>query len=129
MTIWDWIALSPILAMGALALGALGLDALLGVAWRGRRIGDAAWLPWIVVGGMVVPILLILNLWFGWIGDSALAETYGLEATEARQVAVYSGQVLFGSFDPRQVHALLSTADSVGDGGGLSRVNSILAAV
>ena len=116
MTTWDWIALSPILAMGALALGALGLDALLGVAWRGRRIGDAAWLPWIVVGGMVVPILLILNLWFGWIGDYSLAETYGLEATEARQVAVYSGQVLFGSFDPGkftlffQLLILLATA-------------------
>ena len=116
MTSWDWIALSPILAMGALALGALGLDALLGVAWRGRKIGSPGWLPWIVVGGMVVPILLILNLWFGWVGDSASAETYGLAATGAQQVAVYSGQVLFGSFDPGkftlffQLLILLATA-------------------
>ena len=116
MTSWDWLALSPVLAMGALALVTFGFDALLGVIWRGRRLGAPGWLPWIVVGGMIAPLLLVLNLWFGWIGDSATAETYGIGATEAQQVGVYSGHLLFGSFDPSkftlffQLLILLATA-------------------
>ena len=116
MTSWDLLALSPIVAMGALALVTLGLDSVLGVVWRARKLGDASWLPWNVIAGLVVPFVLALNLWFGWIGDSTAGETYGIAATDAQLAGVYGGKVLFGSFDPGrftlffQLLILLATA-------------------
>lgn len=100
MTSWDLLALSPIVAIGILALVTFGLDAVLGVVWRARKLGNPSWLPWIVIAALIVPFLLTLNLWFGWIGDSASATTYGIGEMEAQQVGVYGGKVLFGSFDP-----------------------------
>ena len=81
MTVSDWLALSPVLAMGILALATFGLDAVLGVVWRGRQIGSQSWLPWLAVIGILAPLFLVLNLWFGWLGT------------------VDSQSVLFGSFE------------------------------
>lgn len=69
MTASDWLALSPVVAMAVVALGAFALDAVLGVTWRGRQLGALSWLPWIMVAGLLVPLVLVLNLWYGWVGD------------------------------------------------------------
>ena len=81
MTGTDWFALSPILAMGALALATFGLDAVLGVVWNGRRIGSPSWLPWIASAGLLIPLLMVV-LW---------TELNWLSAVEP---------VLFGSYSP-----------------------------
>ena len=69
MTASDWLALSPVIAMAALALAVFGADSVLGITWNGRKIGAKTWLPWLAIGGMSVPLILVLNLWFGWLAD------------------------------------------------------------
>ena len=67
----DYWALSPVIAMAALALVLLSADALLAEKLiGGRRYGSKRALSWIAVIGLVVPAFLAVNLWFGWIGDT-----------------------------------------------------------
>ena len=66
----DYWALSPLIAMAVLALVVLSADALLAEKLLGgRRWGSKRAIAWISILGTIVPALLALNLWFGWIGD------------------------------------------------------------
>ena len=70
MNAQDYWALSPVIAMAALALVVLSADAMLAEKLpSGRRWGSKRALSWISVIGLVVPALLTLNLWFGWFGE------------------------------------------------------------
>ena len=79
MTAQDYWALSPVIAMAALALVLLSADALLAERmFGGRRYGSKRALSWIAVIGLVVPAFLALNLWFEWFGESTSeAVVYG----------------------------------------------------
>jgi len=68
----DYWALSPVIAIAALALALLSADALLAERLPGgRRWGSKRALPWIAVVGLAAPLFFSLNLWFGWIGDTS----------------------------------------------------------
>ena len=79
MTAQDYWALSPVIAMAALALALLSADALLAERmFGGRRYGSKRALSWIAVIGLAVPAFLALNLWFEWFGESTSeAVVYG----------------------------------------------------
>ncbi len=69
MTGAEFWALSPVIAMAAIALLAFFADAVLGERWaKGRRWGHKSWLAPIVAVGMLLPLLSTLNLWFSWVG-------------------------------------------------------------
>ena len=71
MTAQDYWALSPVIATAALAIVLLSADALLAEKmFGGRRYGSKRALSWIAFIGLLVPAILALNLWFGWIGNS-----------------------------------------------------------
>ena len=70
MTAQDYWALSPVIAMAALAIVLLSADALLAEKmFGGRRFGSKRALSWIATIGLIAPAILALNLWFGWVGD------------------------------------------------------------
>ncbi len=79
MTAQDYWALSPVIAMAALALVLLSADALLAERmFGGRRYGSKRALSWIAVIGLAVPAFFALNLWFEWFGTSTSeAVVYG----------------------------------------------------
>ncbi len=79
MTAQDYWALSPVIGMAALALVLLSADAMLGERMPGgSRWGSKRALSWIAVLGLLAPLFLTLNLWFGWIGESTSdAVVYG----------------------------------------------------
>ncbi|MXX92246.1 MAG: NADH-quinone oxidoreductase subunit N [Chloroflexi bacterium] len=79
MTAQDYWALSPVIAMAALALVLLSADALLAERmFGGKRYGSKRALSWIAVIGLAVPAFLALNLWFEWFGESTSeAVVYG----------------------------------------------------
>jgi NADH-quinone oxidoreductase subunit N len=67
----DYWALSPVIAMAALAIVLLSADALLAERiFGGRRYGSKRALSWIAFIGLFAPAILALNLWFEWFGDS-----------------------------------------------------------
>ena len=71
MNAQDYWALSPVIAMAALAVVLLSADALLAERmFGGRRFGSKRALSWIAFIGLLVPAILALNLWFGWLGNS-----------------------------------------------------------
>ncbi len=70
MTAQDYWALSPVIAMAALAIVLLSADALLAERmFGGKRYGSKRSLSWIAFIGLAAPLLMTLNLWFGWVGD------------------------------------------------------------
>ncbi len=76
MTISDYWALSPVIAMAGLAVVVLAADASLNERWLGgRRWGSKSWLVWIASVGLLLPLFFTLNLWFGWIGDASEGAT------------------------------------------------------
>ena len=79
MTAQDYWALSPVIAMAALALVLLSADALLAERmFGGKRHGSKRALSWIAVIGLAVPAFFALNLWFEWFGTSTSeAVVYG----------------------------------------------------
>ena len=79
MTAQDYWALSPVIAMAALALVLLSADALLAERmFGGKRYGSKRALSWIAVIGLAVPAFFALNLWFEWFGTSTSeAVVYG----------------------------------------------------
>jgi NADH-quinone oxidoreductase subunit N len=79
VTAQDYWALSPVIAMAALALVLLSADALLAERmFGGRRYGSKRALSWIAVIGLAVPAFFALNLWFEWFGTSTSeAVVYG----------------------------------------------------
>ena len=69
MNAQDYWALSPVIAMAALALVVLSADAMLAEKLPGgRRWGSKRALSWISIIGLTAPAALTLNLWFGWFG-------------------------------------------------------------
>ena len=71
MNAQDYWALSPVIAMAALAVVLLSADALLAERmFGGRRFGSKRALSWIAFIGLLGPAILALNLWFGWFGNS-----------------------------------------------------------
>ncbi len=71
MNAQDYWALSPVIAMAALAIVLLSADALLAERmFGGRRFGSKRALSWIAFIGLLGPAILALNLWLGWFGNS-----------------------------------------------------------
>jgi nitric oxide reductase large subunit len=72
MTVQDFWVLSPEIAMAILALLVISVDLVT------RSMAKVATVAFI---GLAVPVILTLNLWFGWFGDPT------------------SGPALFGTFE------------------------------
>jgi len=62
MTVQDFWVLSPEIAMALLALLVISVDLVT------RSMAKVAAVAFI---GLVAPVILTLNLWFGWFGDPA----------------------------------------------------------
>ena len=76
MTAQDYWALSPVISMAALALVVLIADMVLGEKFqRGQRWGSKRAIAWIAIIGLIVPALMVLNLWFEWVGDTTSEAT------------------------------------------------------